>query len=60
MILFFFLFWGDLHFKLESDLVPGFPVLVLKSNERIVKTTNTTRSDNPNIINGDYSLLIAL
>ena len=52
-----FYFGGDLHFKLESDLVPGFPVLVLKSNERIVKTTNTTRSDNPNIINGDYSFV---
>ena len=37
--------------------MPGFPVLVLKSNERIVKTTNTTRSDNPNIINGDYSFV---
>lgn len=52
-----FYFGGDLHFKLESDLVPGFPVLVLKNNERIVKTTNTTRSNNPNIINEDYSFV---
>ena len=48
---------GNLELELAAEVIPGFPVLVVKNNERIVLNGSQTRSDDPLSLNSRYSFI---
>ncbi len=50
---------GNADLELPSNLIPGFPVLVVKNNERIVEQKSITRGHNPVSVNDRYSFIDA-
>ena len=50
---------GMTDFEFDANLIPGFPVLVVKNNERIVRNTGATRTPNASTLNSEYSFVDA-
>lgn len=50
---------GMTDFEFDANLIPGFPVLVVKNNERIVRNTVATRATNTSTLNSEYSFVDA-
>lgn len=50
---------GMTDFEFDANLIPGFPVLVIKNNERIVRNTGATRTPNASTLNSEYSFVDA-
>ena len=50
---------GMTDFEFDANLIPGFPVLVVKNNERIVRNTGATRTTNASTLNSEYSFVDA-
>lgn len=48
---------GELEFEIEANAIPGFPVLVVKNNERIVKNSSSSRNAGMPLLNSEYAFL---
>lgn len=48
---------GMVDMEIDANYIPGFPVLVVKNNERIIKTNSITRSANSLTLNSEYSFI---
>lgn len=48
---------GELEAEIDANAIPGFPVLVVKNNERIVKNSSSSRNVGMPSLNSEYAFL---